>query len=160
MIGIRRTLLAAAASTAFVATAFAGAPGEQTAYFSVPYDQSKVLYVDQPVKTVIVGNPAIADAQLINDHTIYVIGRMFGNTNIIAIDANGSEVSNTQVTVNGGEFAQVTLYRGPNGQRNLACSPRCERTITQGDAEMQAIFQDSDKKVEISSKSAQLASPR
>lgn len=127
------------------------------AQMRIDYDQSSVLRLDRPAKTVLVGNPTIADAQLVNERTIYVLGRMFGNTNIIALDAEGSEITNTYVTVGTPQTMQVTLYRGPNGQRNLACAPQCERTVTQGDSEMTVIAQDTDKKVEVSSKSAALS---
>lgn len=129
----------------------------KTAQMRVDYDQSTVLRLDRAAKTVVVGNPAIADAQLINDRTIYVLGRMFGNTNIIALDIDGSEVTNTLVTVGTPQMLQVTVYRGPGGQRNLACAPQCERTVTQGDIEMTAIATDADKKVDVSQKSAALA---
>jgi hypothetical protein len=42
----------------------------------------------------------------------------------------------------------------------MACAPHCERTVTQGDKDMQPMYQDADKKVEISSKSAELAAQR
>jgi Flp pilus assembly secretin CpaC len=159
MTSIRATLMAAAVCTTFAsATARAGEPDDpRNAPMSVTYDQSTLWRLDRPVKTVIVGNPAIADAQLVNANTIYVLGRMFGNTNIIAIDADGAEVANRLVSVGGAEVAQVTLYRGPNGQRNMACAPRCERTLTQGDAEVQAMYQDADKKVDSSQKAASLS---
>lgn len=157
MTGIRTALMAAAAAAALLSTAASAEDTAQNPHMSVVYDQSALLHLDRPAKTVIVGNPAIADAQLVNDRTIYVLGRMFGNTNIIAVDGQGAEVTNTSLTVGAPEFAQVTLYRGPAGQRNLACAPQCERTVTQGDAEMQAMFQDSDKKVDISQKSAALS---
>ena len=156
---IRLALLAA--SAALVSTAaFADELTQRRAAMRVEYDQSAVLHVDKPVKTVLVGNADIADAQLVNDHTIYVVGRMFGNTNVIALDAEGGEVTNTTVTVATPEAMQVTLYRGPAGQRNLACSPNCERTVTQGDSDMQAMYNDNEKKMEVSEKAAQLSSGR
>jgi len=42
----------------------------------------------------------------------------------------------------------------------LACAPQCERTVTPGDAEMQAMSQDSDKKIDSSQKSATLSTQR
>lgn len=126
----------------------------------VEYDQATVVKLDRPAKTVVVGNAAIADALLISDKTVYVQGRMFGNTNIIAIDGEGNEVLNTLVTVGAPTSQQVTLYRGPIGQQNMACAPQCERTVTQGDKDMQAMYQDADKKIEVSSKSAELAAQR
>lgn len=151
---LRSALIVATAIAAV--PAFADEPGK-LAQMRVDYDQSTVLRLDRPAKTVVVGNAAIADAQLINERTIYVLGRMFGNTNIIALDNNGSEISNTYVTVGTPQAMQVTIYRGPLGQRNLACAPQCERTVTQGDSEMTIIAQDTDKKVDVSQKSAALA---
>jgi Flp pilus assembly secretin CpaC len=126
-------------------------------FVRINYDQSSLLHLDRPAKTVIVGNASVADAQLINERTIYVLGRTFGNTNIIAVDAAGGEVMNTRVTVGTPEELQVTLYRGPAGQRNLACAPQCERTITPGDADMTAMQQDGDKKIDVSQKASLLA---
>lgn len=158
MTGFRIALTAVSAAALLSAAAMADEVEAKIGQMRVDYDQSTVLHLDRSAKTVIVGNAAIADAQLVNDRTIYVLGRMFGNTNIIAIDKDGSEVMHTRVTVGTPEFQQVTLYRGPNGQRNLACAPKCERTITQGDSEMLAVHQDDDKKVDISQKSALLSS--
>lgn len=126
----------------------------------VDYDQATVVKLDRAAKTVVIGNPMIADAILINDKTMYVQGRMFGNTNVIAVDGEGNEVLNTQVTVGAPTTQQVTLYRGPAGQQNIACAPTCERTATQGDKDMQVIQQDADKKSEGASKAAELANPR
>ena len=153
-----KTLRSALMMAAVVATvpALADEPAKLS-QMRVDYDQSMVLRLDRPAKTIVVGNAAIADAQLINERTIYVLGRMFGNTNIIALDNNGSEISNTYVTVGTPQSLQVTVYRGPTGQRNLACAPQCERTVTQGDSEMPVMAQDADKKVDVSQKSAALA---
>lgn len=153
-----RTASMAAAAAILLSTA---ATAEELAtatptHMNVPADQSVLLHLDRPAKTIVVGNPMIAEAQLINDRTIYVLGRMFGITNIVAIDAAGAEVSNTGVAVGAADYQQVTIYRGPGGQRNLACAPHCERVVMQGDAEMQPMGQDADKKAEISQKAAAL----
>jgi Flp pilus assembly secretin CpaC len=159
MPAFRAALLSAAAMSLFPLPAAAedAAPQPQ---MRVDYDQASVVRLDRPAKTVIVGNPTIADALLVSDKTVYVQGRMFGNTNIVAIDSEGNEVLNLPVTVGAPLVAQVTLYRGPAGQQNMACAPHCERTITQGDKEMENIYQAADKKVEISKKSADLATER
>ena len=149
-----RTALLATAAAALTSAAALAEDATAPAHMSVTYDQSALLRLDRPAKTVIVGNPAIADAQLVNDHTIYVLGRMFGNTNIIAVDGDGAEVSNTVLTVSSPQMAQVTVWRGAEGQRNLACAPMCERTLTQGDADFSKIHTDDDKKVEVSQKAA------
>lgn len=158
MSAFRATLLAAAATSLLSAVAFAdGTEAALPGQYRVDYDQSRVIQLDKSVKTVLVGNPAIADAMLVTDKLIYVQGRMFGNTNLIAVDGSGAEVLNTQITVGAPNTSQVTLYRGPNGQRNLACAPHCERTITQGDADHDVIVTQADKKTDVSVKSAEIS---
>jgi Flp pilus assembly secretin CpaC len=159
MSAFRAALLTAAAISFWPVAASANEAPPQN-QMRVDYDQSTVVRLDRPAKTVVVGNAAIADALLVSDRTIYVLGRMFGNTNVIAVDAEGNEILNTRVTVGAPTMAQVTLYRGPAGQQNMACAPHCERTVTQGDAAMQALYQDADKKVDVSRKSADLSSDR
>ena len=151
--------VAAATLLASVANAEDSASAEP-GFLRVAYDQSTVVHLDRPAKTVVVGNALIADAILVNDRTVYVQGRMFGNTNVIVVDGDGAEVYNASVTVGAPNLAQVTLYRGSQGQQNLACAPRCERTVTQGDEKMQDIYADSDKKVDVSQKSAGLATEK
>ncbi|MBL8782629.1 MAG: pilus assembly protein N-terminal domain-containing protein [Alphaproteobacteria bacterium] len=155
-----RAALLTAAAISFLPVAAQADDVAQRPQMRVDYDQAAVVKLDRAAKTVVVGNPLIADALLVSDKTVYVQGRMFGNTNIIAIDSDGNEVLNTYVTVGAPLTQQVTLYRGPIGQQNMACAPHCERTVTQGDKQMQDMYQDADKKVEVSSKSAELAAQR
>jgi Pilus formation protein N terminal region len=154
---LRAALLAAVAVAVVPAAAYADGSAAAPSHVRVAYDQSTVIRLDRPAKTVLVGNPLVADALLVNDRTVYVLGRLFGNTNVIAVDGNGAEILNTQVTVGAPNVAQVTLYRGALGQRNLACAPHCERTLTAGDSEHEEIYQHQDHKVDVSAKSAVLA---
>jgi Flp pilus assembly secretin CpaC len=159
MSAFRAALMAAAAISVFSPIAQADDTADRP-QMRVEYDQAAVLRLERAAKTVVVGNPAIADALLVADKTIYVQGRMFGNTNVIAIDSEGNEILNTFVTVGAPLSQQVTLYRGPAGQQNMACAQHCERTITQGDKDMQPMYQDADKKADVSSKSAELSNGR
>ena len=160
MTGIRATLLAVtAAGGLFSSLAWADSPGETAQRdMRIDFDQTSVVRLDRAVKTVLVGNPAIADAQLVDPKTVYVLGRMFGQTNIVALDAAGAEVLNTRITVGVSNNQVVTLYRGAQGQRTLACSPRCERTLTQGDADFKVVGDDVDKKTDISDKNNKISS--
>jgi len=160
MTGIRAALLAAtAAGGLFSSLAWADSPGETAQRdMRIDFDQTSVVRLDRAVKTVLVGNPAIADAQLVDPKTVYVLGRMFGQTNIVALDASGAEVLNTRITVGVSNNQVVTLYRGAQGQRTLACSPRCERTLTQGDADFKVVGDDVDKKTDISDKNNKISS--
>jgi len=157
---MRAIVIAVAASAAVAATAAAADDAETAGYMSVIYEQATVVRLDRSAKTVVVGNPLIAEAMMVSDKILYVQGRAFGNTNVIAIDAEGNEVFNSQVTVGAPLYAQVTLYRGAMGQQNMACSPNCERTVTLGDRDAELMYRQSDQKLEVSRKSAELASER
>lgn len=158
MSATRAALLMAAAIPLFAPAA--GADDTDRPQMRVEYDQATVVRLERTAKTIVVGNPMIADAVLIDAKTMYVQGRMFGNTNIIVVDAEGNEILNTLVTVGAPTSQQVTVYRGPAGQMNLACAPTCERTVTQGDKGMQDMQQDADKKADGANKAAELTSPR
>jgi Flp pilus assembly secretin CpaC len=159
MTGIRAALVAVTASALFSSLALADEPTHAAQNdMRVDFDQTQVVRLDREAKTVLVGNPAIADAQMVDPKTVYVLGRMFGQTNIVALDSNGTEVLNTRVTVGVSNSSVVTLYRGAQGQRTLACSPRCERTLTQGDSEFKTVGDDVDKKTDISDKNNKISS--
>jgi len=125
----------------------------------VEYDKATAVHLDESVKTVVVGNASIAEALLVNDRLIYVQGRIFGNTNLIALDANGREILHALVTVGAPDNAQVTLYRG-NAQFNLACSPRCERTVTMGDADIDIQATGSNNKMTVAKSGSDMSTQR
>ena len=152
----RVTLMAATAAALLSVPALAADPSS----LRVAYDQAKALRLDRPAKTIVVGNPAIAEAVLVNAQTVYIQGRLFGNTNIIALDSSGEEILNTQVSVGSPDHAQVTLYRGPAGQLTLACSPRCESTVTLGDANVENQIKQGNDKLQNAQNGAALAGTR
>ena len=75
----------------------------------------------------------IADVTVIDPNHVFVLGRNFGTTNVVALDAKGRETVNTQVTVMERPGSTVTLQRGA-AKSTLNCNPiRCESTPTPGD---------------------------
>lgn len=151
MSAFRTSLFSVTCLAAFCLTGPAMADGMAAATparLNVAYDQATAIHLETSAKTVVVGNASIAEAVLVNDKTIYVQGRIFGNTNLIALDSNGTEILNTQITVGAPDAAQVTLYRG-GLQQNLACSPRCEHTVTVGDAGVDTEIKNSTGKMEV-----------
>jgi len=103
------------------------------ASIGVPMDQVRMVTFKTPFKTVYVGNPVIADITIIDATHVFLLGKNFGTTNIVALDDGGRVILNDQITVLGHEGTMVTLQRGP-GQRTLACDTgRCEAAPTPGD---------------------------
>ncbi|MEQ8268513.1 MAG: pilus assembly protein N-terminal domain-containing protein [Parvibaculum sp.] len=104
----------------------------QAADFQVEMNKSKPLHLTQPAATVMVGNPAIADVAVEGSQLVYVMGRSYGRTNIIALDGEGKTILDMNVNVVSQNASTVTLMRG-TGQLSYNCTPRCERVPSIGD---------------------------
>ena len=103
------------------------------AEIEVALDQVRILTFDGPVKTVFVGNPVIADITVIDPNHVFILGKNFGTTNVVALDAKGRETLNEQITVRERPGSAVTLQRG-TAKTTLNCNAtRCETTPTPGD---------------------------
>ncbi|MES1989434.1 MAG: pilus assembly protein N-terminal domain-containing protein [Pseudomonadota bacterium] len=120
-----------AAAALFASTALYSVQAS-AAGFNVEINQSRALKLDAPASAVMVGNPAIADVTVLGPQLIYVLGRSYGKTNFVALDANGKQISAFDVNVVAQANSTVTLTRGA-GQLTYNCTPRCERVVAMGD---------------------------
>jgi Flp pilus assembly secretin CpaC len=102
------------------------------AEFKVEINEQKALHLPAPIATVMVGNPAIADVSVESPQTVYVLGRGYGKTNFIALDASGKQVAQYDLAVVAQSGGVVTLLRG-SGQSTYSCTPRCEPVVNPGD---------------------------
>jgi len=100
--------------------------------FKVEVNQTRALHLDAPAAAVMVGNPAIADVTVLGPQLVYVLGRSYGQTNFVALDKQGKQISAFDVNVVAPSSSTVTLTRGA-GQLTYNCTPRCERVAGQGD---------------------------
>ena len=99
---------------------------------SVPIDYSKLMQLKGSPTTAVIGNPAIADIQLLEGGVLFVQGRGYGTTNLIVLDGAGKTVLNTVVTVVPPESNTVAVYRG-SSVNNYSCGPRCVRAPMPGE---------------------------
>ncbi|MGD0190262.1 MAG: pilus assembly protein N-terminal domain-containing protein [Rhizomicrobium sp.] len=98
----------------------------------VVVDQARMVTLERPAKTMYIGNPTIADINIVDARHAFVLGKTFGVTNLIALDADGRQISNQQVTVMNGIQA-VTFNQG-GGQYNYSCTRvHCEAAPRPGD---------------------------
>jgi putative type II/III system pilus formation protein len=123
---MRRAVISALLMSAFAAPAYA-------ASVSVPMDEVRIVSFAQPVSTVFMGNAMIADVNMIDSRHVFVMGKTFGETNMIALGANGRQIADDHVTVSGRRVGAVTLNRGPV-QYNFTCTKaHCETGPVPGD---------------------------
>jgi Flp pilus assembly secretin CpaC len=91
----------------------------------VTMNEAKIVKLARPADTIIIGNPAIADAAVQDSKTIVLTGKGFGTTNLVVLDTDGSPIIDEQVTVSRGDINSVRIYRRANVQ-TLSCAPYCE----------------------------------
>lgn len=134
---VRYGLILLAASM-WLAAVPAGSTAEAGDSLRVTIDKNHVLRTDRAVKTVIVGNPHIADVSAQSSNLLFVLGRATGETNILGFDADGNVVFDKDVTVVPHLTRTVTLHRGSGeqaGVETFTCAPRCESVLHVGDAD-------------------------
>ncbi len=66
---------------------------------TVSVDNAKVIRLPERTATVIVGNPIIADVSLQRNGVVVLTGKSFGSTNLIALDAAGTMLAESAISV-------------------------------------------------------------
>ena len=99
----------------------------------VTMNQAKIVKLSRAADTIVVGNPAIADASVQDATTIVLTGKGFGVTNLVVLDEAGSAIVDEQVTVTRDTASSVRIYRRAQVQ-TLSCTPYCESSY-KSDAE-------------------------
>jgi putative type II/III system pilus formation protein len=127
-----KTRLAAITSVA-VASALLFGGAAIAAEHRVGMDQVRVITFKRPFKSLSVGNALVADATVIDETHVFITGREFGTTNVVAVDDEGNLVGDEMITVTSAQGDTVTLTRG-NAWYTLSCNfGRCDMKPTPGD---------------------------
>jgi Flp pilus assembly secretin CpaC len=102
---------------------------------SVTLDQVQTITFGKPVSTVYVGNPAIADINMIDSRHAFILGKGYGSTNIVALNAQGTQISNTRINVMADTDHQsvVVLNRGASRVTYSCTAQHCEASPQPGD---------------------------
>lgn len=106
----------------------------QSNSLNVEIDQAQRVQLRGPAGSVIVGNPAIADVTVVDANTLYITGKGYGVTEIVAVDTIGRTVFQSQVVVTAGSGAgRVRVWRGGQATE-MACAASCSPSVRSGDA--------------------------
>jgi hypothetical protein len=99
---------------------------------SVLMDQAKLVKLPGGADTIVIGNPAIADVTVQKNGVLVLTGRSAGRTNFIALNAAGSIISESMVTVTIPMAGRVLVQRGLE-PTSYDCAPLCLPSVTLGD---------------------------
>ena len=124
---MRRLLALLTAVTTLASSGLAWAQG-----LPVRIDQATRVALSSPARDVFIGNPSVADVTVIDGRNLLVMGKAYGVTNIVVLDARGRTILDRQIVVSASDEGRISFYRGPDVY-NYACAPRCERTPMPGE---------------------------
>lgn len=100
----------------------------QSTRLNIEIDQTQRVQLRAPAGSVIVGNPLIADVTVVDANTLFIVGKGYGQTEVVAVDATGRTVFQSQVVVTAGSAGSVRVWRG-NQVTEMACGVSCSPSL-------------------------------
>jgi len=116
------------ATLALLAVVVPAAALAQSGALTVQVDRSQRVQLRGTVSSVIVGNPQIADVTVVNANTLFVTGKGYGVTEVVAVDAIGRTLFQNQIVVTGGQTGSVRVWRGAQATE-MACASSCAPSV-------------------------------
>lgn len=132
---MRRPVISALAASALLATATLGAGSAlaQSRPLTVEIDHASRVQLRGQAASVIVANPDIADVTVVDASTLYITGKGYGLTEVVAVDAIGRTLFQGQVTVVAPSQGAVRVWRGAQ-VTEMACGASCSPSVRAGTA--------------------------
>ncbi len=111
------TLASAAVALGLAASAQAG---------GLSIEKNHTLRVALPASAgaVIVGNPDIADVNIVDSRTIYIVGKNFGSSAVTVTGRDGKPLFDSEIIVGTQRAGAVVVYKGLT-PTTLVCSTVC-----------------------------------
>jgi Flp pilus assembly secretin CpaC len=106
------------------ATPLAVDPAAQELHIIV--DFAAILHIEGGMSVVAVGNPAIANANLVNNRTVIVSGHLAGTTNVVILDDTGRILADVMVFVSAQKPGMIRERRGTQVRIHNCINGLCE----------------------------------
>lgn len=116
----------AAVLAGFICLFAAGVAHAQS--LNVGIDRSARVALRGAASSVIVGNPAIADVTVVDANTLFVTGKGYGVTEVVAVDGLGRTIYQGEVVVTGDSTGSIRVWRGAQATE-MACAASCSASI-------------------------------
>ena len=114
-------IAAALVVSPFAATAQDGA-------LNVEIDRSARVQLRGAAASIIVGNSQIADVSLVDANTMFIVGKGYGVTEVVAVDGVGRTLFKREIVVTGGSTGSVRVWRGAQATE-MACGASCTPSV-------------------------------
>lgn len=102
--------------------------------YSVDLNKTEIVRLPENAGAVVIGNPEIADVTVHSANTLFVVGRGYGETNLIVLNGAGHTIMNANIQViNKLSSNGVRLYNGKM-RESYSCAPYCLPAPVLGDS--------------------------
>ena len=120
-------------ATAGLAGGVASAALAQARPLNIEIDSATRVQLRAPAGSVIVANPRIADVTVVDANTLFITGKGYGVTDVVAVDALGRPLLQTQIIVSAGSTGAVRVWRGAEAT-DMACGSSCSPSVRSSSA--------------------------
>jgi Flp pilus assembly secretin CpaC len=99
----------------------------------VELDYARIVKLPEGARTLVVGNPLIADVTMLKNSSLMVItGKSYGTTNLVVLDVAGSQVGESILTVVPAND-KLVVQRGSGHRESYSCHPKCVKAVDLAD---------------------------
>lgn len=105
----------------------------ETQPYSVELNKTQILRLPASASAVVIGNPSIADVSVHSTDTLFIVGRGFGETNLIVLGANGETIINSNVNVIQKLSTNGVRVYNRSARQTYNCSGNCQPSPVLGD---------------------------
>ncbi|HUH23988.1 MAG TPA: pilus assembly protein N-terminal domain-containing protein [Brevundimonas sp.] len=120
-------------TAAGLAVGAASAALAQARPLNIEIDSATRVQLRAPAGSVIVANPRIADVTVVDANTLFITGKGYGVTDVVAVDALGRPLLQTQIIVSAGSTGAVRVWRGAEAT-DMACGSSCSPSVRSSSA--------------------------
>lgn len=120
-------------ATAGLAGGIASAALAQARPLNIEIDSATRVQLRAPAGSVIVANPRIADVTVVDANTLFITGKGYGVTDVVAVDSLGRPLFQTQIVVSAGSTGAVRVWRGADAT-DMACGSSCSPSVRSSSA--------------------------
>ena len=103
--------------------------------YSVQLNKTEILRLPSEASAVVIGNPDIADVSIHSADTVLVVGKAYGETNLVILDRSGNTMMSSDIQVITPQSRnQVRIFNVSQGRQTYNCGPSCNPSPTLGDS--------------------------
>ena len=102
--------------------------------YQVELNKTQVLRLPASAGAIVIGNPSIADVSVHAADTLFVVGRGYGETNLIVLDRQGQTIMDTDIQVSQSVSPQSVRVFNRGERKSYNCTPSCQPAPVLGDS--------------------------